>query len=139
MCILSTIAAVLLAAAELPRGKGAYVADGSLSSPHATQAAAADAAFVYAISSTAVVRYDLASGRESAQPRQGRAPQQRLFLCGKLDRAHSNYPRQPHQSDLRVLDPATMAPGFVPPLRDAAGSRAVPLGGRLVVSFRPLR
>lgn len=109
MRILLTTVAVLLAAAELPRGKGAYVADGSLPSPHATQAAAADAAFVYAISSTAVVRYDRASGRELARSRGKAEHLNSGFLWrGKLYCAHSNYPRLPHQSDLRVLDPATM-------------------------------
>src|SRR5437773_993205 len=54
-------------AAELPRAAGAYVAADSLDSPHATQAAAADDKFVYAVSSTAVVKYDRASGKELAK------------------------------------------------------------------------
>lgn len=98
-----------LEAAELPKSSGAYVVTGSMASPMATQAAAADDQFVYAIASAVVAKHDRASGQELAR---SVGPAQHLnsgFLWqGKLYCAHSNFPRKPHQSDIRVLDPATM-------------------------------
>jgi hypothetical protein len=96
-------------AADLPRAKGAYVATGSLSSSDATQAAAADDKYVYAVSDNNVVKYDRATGKELARSK-GRAQHlNSAFLDGgKLYSAHSNFPRKPDESDLRVLDPATM-------------------------------
>jgi hypothetical protein len=96
-------------AADLPRAKGAYAAADTLASAHATQAAAADGRFVYAVSSTQVVQYDRATGKELARSTGKAEHLNSAFLWdGKLYCAHSNYPRKPHQSDLRVLDPAAM-------------------------------
>src|SRR6267142_1808476 len=96
-------------AADLPKAEGAFVATGSLPSPHATQAAAADERVVYAVSSTDVVKYERATGKELAK---STGPAQHLnsgFLWqGKLYCAHSNFPKKPHQSEVRVLDPETM-------------------------------
>ena len=100
--------AACVGAADRVRAKGAYVAAGSLPSPHATQAAAADERVVYAVSNTAVVLYDRATGKELAQSTGQAEHLNSAFLWqGRLYCAHSNYPRKPHQSDLRVLDPAT--------------------------------
>lgn len=107
--LLTVVLPVIRVAAELPRARGAYVATGSLSSPHATQAAAADERFVYAVSSTAVARYDRATGKQLAVSTGKAEHLNSGFLWqGKLYCAHSNYPRRPHRSDIRVLDPATM-------------------------------
>jgi hypothetical protein len=102
--------AVLAAvAADLPKPGGAYVATGSLDTPHATQAAAADERFVYAISDSAVVKYDRATGRELAKSTgQAHHLNSGYLWDGKLYLAHSNYPRTPHRSDVRVLDPGAM-------------------------------
>ncbi|MCC6421482.1 MAG: endonuclease [Gemmataceae bacterium] len=95
--------------AGLPQGRAAYVATGMLPSPHATQAAAAAERFVYAISNSAVVKYDRATGKELGKSRGQAEHLNSGFLWqGKLYCAHSNYPRKPHRSDLRVLDPGTM-------------------------------
>lgn len=94
---------------ELPKARAAYVAAGTMPSPHATQAAAADESFVYAVSNDLVVKYDRASGKELARSTGKAQHLNSAFLWkGKLYAAHSNFPRKPHQSDLRVLDPATM-------------------------------
>jgi len=91
-----------------PRSKGAYVATGSLESPYATQAAAADEASVYAVSNTHVVRYDRATGKELTK---STGPAEHLnsavVLDGKVYCAHSNYPKTPAACDIRVFDPAT--------------------------------
>src|SRR5439155_1693861 len=54
-------------AADLPRARGAYVATGSLTSPLANQAAAADERFVYAVDDAVIAKYDRASGKELAR------------------------------------------------------------------------
>lgn len=99
----------LACGADLPRAKGAYQQTRSLPSVHATQAAAADDKAVYAVSSTTVAMYDRATGKELGT---STGPAQHLnsaFLHeGKVYCAHSNFPKKPHQSDIRVFDPATM-------------------------------
>lgn len=95
--------------ADLPRAKDKYVATGTLESPHATQAAAADDKYVYAISSTDVVKYDRGTGKELAKSAGKAEHLNSGFLDeGKLYCAHSNYPKKPDKSDIRVLDPKTM-------------------------------
>lgn len=97
------------ASAQLPKSPDAYVAAGSVASKHATQAAAADADFVYAVSSTQVAKIDRATGKELALSTGKAQHLNSAFLWkGKLYCAHSNYPAKPNQSDLRVLDPKTM-------------------------------
>jgi len=93
---------------SLPRQPG-WTTSSLLASPHAVQAAAADAANVYAISSTTVARYDRRSGRLLAA---ATAPGTQHLNSGFLDQgrlycAHSNYPATPHESEIRVFDPAT--------------------------------
>ena len=94
--------------ANFPRAKTKYVVTETLNAP-ATQAAAADEKFVYAISNDHIVKYDRAAGKALAKST-GKAQHLNsgFFWQGKLYCAHSNYPRKPHQSDLRVLDPQTM-------------------------------
>jgi hypothetical protein len=95
-----------------------------IASPHATQAAAADATHVYAISSTAVARYDRRSGRLEAV---GTATDARHLNSGFLHEgriycAHSNYPAEPPESDIRVFDPATGELGLFHRFADPPGS-----------------
>lgn len=79
-----------------------------LPSADATQAAAADARYLYAVSNKRVVVYDRQS-EQQVMISEGYAMHlnsafvhdQRVFC------AHSNYPRQPEQSEIRVFDPET--------------------------------
>lgn len=97
------------AQAQLPKSKSRYVATATLASPHATQAAACDAQFVYAVADAWIVKYERATGKELAKSTGAATHLNSGFLWeGKLYCAHSNYPRKPHESDIRVLDPATM-------------------------------
>ena len=109
--VLAAVTAVptISPATALPVAKGAYVEVRRLPSKHATQAAEADEKFVYAISSTNVVKYDRETGKELATST-GKAEHLNsgFFWKGKLHCAHSNYPKKPHQSDIRILDPETM-------------------------------
>jgi hypothetical protein len=101
--------AALRTFAELPPPSGEYVATRTLSSSNATQAAAADEEFVYAISNARVVKFDRVSFKELSESTGHADHLNSGFLWrGKLYCAHSNYPRRPHTSDIRVLDPKTM-------------------------------
>jgi hypothetical protein len=89
--------------------KRAFVQTGTLAAPEANQAAAADDRFVYAIDNAVVAKYDRATGKRLAV---STGPAQHLnsgFLRqGKLYCAHSNYPRQPARSEIKVLDAESM-------------------------------
>jgi len=88
----------------------AYVRTGSLSAPEANQAAAADERFVYAIDNAVIAQYDRSTGRRLAgSTGEAKHLNSGFLLDGKLYCAHSNYPRKPEKSELKVLDPATMA------------------------------
>jgi glycerophosphoryl diester phosphodiesterase len=82
---------------------------GSLPAPEAVQAAAADAGFVYAINNTLVARYDRETGQRLAvSTGEAKHLNSGFFWRSRLYCAHSNYPRTPEQSELKVLDPQTM-------------------------------
>lgn len=109
----SCVAAVALCAdagsTGLPKSSAKYVATGSMPSAFANQAAAADDRFVYAIDNAVIVKYDRLTGQELARSTGKAEHLNSGFLWeGKLYCAHSNYPKKPHQSDIRVLDPQTM-------------------------------
>lgn len=95
--------------ATLAAAEPAYVESGSVAAAEATQAAAADEQFLYAISSTQVAKYDRRSGERLALST-GKASHLNsgYFWEGKLYCAHSNFPKTPAQSELMQLDPATM-------------------------------
>jgi len=89
----------------------------------AHQAAAADKRFVYAVSSRVVAKYDRKTGRrlgistgEARHLNSGYIYQERL-LC-----AHSNYPAIPEQSQIKVLDPESMALTTYHDFQDYGGS-----------------
>ena len=102
----------IAAAAALADGTGltlrpGYRAADRLASPHATQAAAADSTFVYAISNTTIAQYDRESGRlvRTATADGTKHLNSGFVHAGKVYCAHSNYPKTPHESDVRVFDP----------------------------------
>jgi hypothetical protein len=80
-----------------------------LKSEYATQAAAADDKFVYAVSSVAVAKYDRASGKLLGVSN-GKAKHLNSAFPwkGKVYCAHSNYPAKPEESDIKVFDPNTL-------------------------------
>ena len=85
------------------------VRTGALSAPEASQAAAADERFVYAIGSALIARYDRASGQRVAFSSGGAKHLNSGFLWqGKLFCAHSNFPGKPEKSEIMVLNPETM-------------------------------
>lgn len=115
--------AVLPVAAELPKSRGAYVVTGTMASPFANQAAAADEKYVYAVDNTLVAKYDRASGKELGRSTGKAFHLNSGFLAdGMLYCAHSNYPKNPHQSDIRVLNPQTMKLEIFHAFEDPPGS-----------------
>jgi hypothetical protein len=81
----------------------------SLPAPEALQAAAADERFVYAIDSTSIAKYSRETGERIAISKGDAKHLNSGFLWeGKVYCAHSNYPRKPEHSEIKVLDPSTM-------------------------------
>jgi endonuclease/exonuclease/phosphatase family metal-dependent hydrolase len=88
---------------------GAWRQTGAMPAPEAVQAAAADTQFVYAISSTQVAKYERASSRRVAvSDGEAQHLNSGFFWKGRLYCAHSNYPKIPEQSEVKVLDVDTM-------------------------------
>jgi hypothetical protein len=92
---------------KLPLAPG-WAESSRLASRHATQAAAADGKFAFAVSNTHVARHDRATGRLlAAATAPGTRHLNSAFVWkGKVYCAHSNYPSKPEESDVRVYDPA---------------------------------
>ena len=80
-----------------------------IASPHATQAAAADDRHAYAISNTTVAQYDRATGRlvQLGTAADAKHLNSGFVHEGRVYCAHSNYPAEPPESEIRVFDPAT--------------------------------
>lgn len=111
------------ATSSLPRVSG-WTTSRLLASPHATQAAAADATSMYAISSTTVARYDRSTGKllATATTPETKHLNSGFMHEGKVWCAHSNYPAVPHESDIRVYDPAAGTLAVYHVFRDPPGS-----------------
>jgi len=86
-----------------------YVKTVSLEAKEANQAAAADDRHVYAVDNTVVVKYERATGKRLAASTGAAQHLNSGFLHdGKLYCAHSNYPKTPARSEIKVLDPEKM-------------------------------
>ena len=107
------LTALLIAAdptgSRLPLKPG-WVKTAELKSEHATQAAAADGRFAYAVSSTTVAKYDRTTGQlvGTATSSGTRHLNSAFVWDGKVYCAHSNYPAKPEASDVRAFDPEAM-------------------------------
>jgi len=81
----------------------------SMQAPEALQAAAADTRFVYAVNSSVIAKYDRKTNERLAVSTGDAKHLNSAFLSdGMLYCAHSNFPQKPEQSEIKVLDPATM-------------------------------
>lgn len=105
---LRALATESIATISLVRRSG-WTTSRLIASPHATQAAVATDRHAYAISNTTVGQHERATGRLVAT---GTAPDARHLNSGfvhegKVYCAHSNYPAEPPESDVRMFDPAT--------------------------------
>lgn len=93
----------------ISNGEERYVDIATMASSNATQAAAADADFVYAVSSTGIAKHARATGERLAVST-GNAfhLNSAVLMDGKLYAAHSNFPLKPEQGDIRIMDTQTM-------------------------------
>ncbi len=81
----------------------------SIAAAEANQAAAADEKHLYAIDNRVVAKYDRQTGQRIAvSTGEAHHLNSGFFLNGKLYCAHSNYPRTPELSEIKVLDVETM-------------------------------
>ena len=106
-----TLPALIFAVALLTSAQAAeVVATSSIPAKEAHQGAAADDKFAYAITNDKVGKYDRVTG-EQLGVSSGPAHHMNagFILDGKLYLAHSNFPKKPEESQILVLDPATMA------------------------------
>ena len=112
----SNLLAVLLVlpfAARVPAAHAewgsTWTAVGRTAAPEAHQAAAADERHLYAITNSRVAKYDRQSEQRIAVSTGDAQHLNSGFLWeGRLYCAHSNYPRTPEHSQIKVLDPETM-------------------------------
>jgi hypothetical protein len=82
---------------------------GEIAAPEATQAAAADERFVFAIANRVIGKYDRGTGERVALSTGDAHHLNSGFLHeGQLYCAHSNFPRQPERSEILRLDPKSM-------------------------------
>ena len=89
--------------------EAAWTLERILPAAEAHQAAAADGKHVYAISSTQIAKYDGQSGERLAVSTGAALHLNSGFIWeGKLYAAHSNFPRLPEKSEIKVLDLKTM-------------------------------
>lgn len=91
--------------------------------PEAVQAAAAEREFIYAIANSQIAKYERASGKRIAVS-QGEALHLNsgFFWKGRLYCAHSNYPRTPEQSQIKLLDVDSMQLTTFHDFKDFGGS-----------------
>lgn len=86
-----------------------YVERSRLPSEHATQAAAADEHFVYAVAGKVIAKYDRTSGLLLGLSTGEASHLNSAFLNeGEVYCAHSNFPFKPEKGDIRVFDPETL-------------------------------
>ncbi|MGE3778495.1 MAG: alpha/beta hydrolase family protein, partial [Pirellulaceae bacterium] len=86
-----------------------WVATSRFPAAEAVQAAAATDTKFFAIASTQIARYDRHTGqREAVSSGSAQHLNSGYFWQGRLYCAHSNYPRQPEQSEIKVLEPDSM-------------------------------
>ncbi|WP_437201061.1 endonuclease [Planctomicrobium sp. SH664] len=105
-CLLVAFTGQLLPAAEPQPG---WVQTGTLAAPEAKQAVAADDEFVYVIDNKVVAKYSRKTQQRVATSTGPATHLNSGFLFeGKLYCAHSNYPKVPEQSEIKVLDPQSM-------------------------------
>ena len=105
------------------QAENAWRKTAELPAPEAIQAAASDEQYVYAVASQRVAKYDRATGRRIAISTGDATHLNSGFLWdGKLLCAHSNYPRTPERSAIKVLNPVSMELSTFKQFGDVGGS-----------------
>lgn len=104
-----TAVALLVVADLLAEEESMWQQTAALQDPDAFQAAAADSKFFYAINNATIAKIDRRTKKRVAVS-SGEAKHLNggFFFRGKMFCAHSNYPRSPEISQIKVLDVQTM-------------------------------
>lgn len=106
---LALLTTITIGQSSLLAESGTWQTVREFAAPEAIQAAAADEQFVYAIASEEIAKYDRVTGKRIALSTGDAKHLNSGFLWqGKILCAHSNYPRLPERSEIKVLDPNTM-------------------------------
>ncbi|HWL07265.1 MAG TPA: hypothetical protein VNQ76_02515 [Planctomicrobium sp.] len=107
-----------------------WIQTGTLSAPEANQAVAADDRFLYVIDNKVIARYDRSTGeRLAVSIGAAHHLNSGFILERKLYAAHSNFPKKPECSEVKVLDLQTMV------LSDFKSFGESPHGSLTVVLF----
>lgn len=123
LAVASSILALSLPAFVLAAKGPAYVSTETLAAPEANQAAATDDQFIYAIDNAKIAKYDRATrARVGTSTGEAHHLNSGFVWDGKLYAAHSNYPRKPEQSEIKVLDPQSMVVSTFKDFGDYRGS-----------------
>lgn len=97
-----------LPAAERPASRR-WEPTGTMPAEEANQAAATEGDFVYAITNGRIGKYDRATGKRLAvSTGEAHHLNSGFVYEGKIYCAHSNYPKKPERSEIKVLDTRTM-------------------------------
>src|SRR5262245_45558382 len=109
LCLGLLTLSCLAAQAQEPVVQATWKQTGALEAPEAVQAAAADERHVYAIANSIVARYDRQTGQRLAISSGEAFHLNSGFLWkGRLFCAHSNYPKKPERSEIKILDLVSM-------------------------------
>ena len=99
----------LVATAEESLSGAPWSAKRTIAAPEAHQAAAADGQFFFAIASKSIAKYDRQSGtRVAVSSGEAEHLNSGFLHGGALYCAHSNYPKTPEKSEIKVLNVETM-------------------------------
>jgi hypothetical protein len=115
-----------------------YRETGTLVAPQAHQAAAANRNFIYAITNNVIAKYSRKTRQQLAVSVGEALHLNSGYLYrGSLLCAHSNYPRIPEQSQIKVLDPQSMQLTTFRDFGDYGGSLTwvVRMGNRWLCNF----
>ncbi|HEY1190021.1 MAG TPA: endonuclease [Gemmata sp.] len=108
---------------KLPLKPGYKAVGDGLKTEHATQAAAATDKHIFAVSSTTVAMYDRTTGKLLAASKDKAEHLNSAFVWkSKVYCAHSNYPKKPETSEIRVYDPDTNKLSVFHEFKDPPGS-----------------
>lgn len=122
--VLGLLASSTALAAEPTKGK--WIEFGSFLAPEANQASASDENYYYAIGSTQIVKYDRRTFERLAVSKGSAEHLNSGFLMdGLLYSAHSNYPKKPDESEIKVLNTETMELKTFHRFEDPLGSLTV--------------
>lgn len=109
VCLMLSTVSLFVRSANAEKAPAAWRQAAAVSAPEAVQAAAADENHFYAIANAVVAKYDRQTNERLAISTGEATHLNSGFIWqGKLLCAHSNYPKLPEKSEIKVLDVATM-------------------------------